>query len=779
MGYRLFGIRHHGPGCARSLRAAFAAYEPDCVLVEGPPDAEPELATLADDGLRPPVALLVYGNEEPQNAVFYPFALFSPEWQALKYAVARGLPARFIDLPVAQRMALDAERRRARQARAAEPASDAEPADHGAAGGAREQAEAQPTQDEEDDPADAAQRWLDDDPIALLSEAAGFDDPERFWDMQVEQRERAEGLFEAIQEAMTALRAAGRQRSARARRYEELREANMRAGIRKAEREGFQRIAVVCGAWHTPALAELGGSAGAKRDQQRLKGLPKLRVTSAWIPWTHSRLAFRSGYGAGVESPGWYAHVFEQGTRAPLTWAVRAARLLRDEDVDASSANAIETVRLAEALAVLRELPTPGLAELREAVLAALCSGDALRLALVRERLEIGEALGRVPETASQVPLQRDFEQHIKRLRLRLDTAQQLVELDLRKERDLERSQLLRRLALLEIEWGELLESGQGSGTFRESWQLVWDPEYVVALVSANLYGNTVALASARKLAERAREADLAELAALLEAALLAGLPEALADLLVELDARAAHASDIGLMLSATEPLARVIRYGDVRGTAQSALAPVFRALLERAGVGLVPAAAQLDDDAAAALLNAVERAHGACLLLDDAPLRDDWLTALRALLDSDAAHPRLRGRACRMLLDQQRLTREELAQQTALALSPGVEAGAAARFLEGLVTGEAAFVIHRDELVSVLDAWLSRLPRDVFQSELPILRRAFSSFAAPERRALGRKLQQLSGVGPRAVEVSVAYDHTRASRVLPLLAHLLGVEHG
>jgi hypothetical protein len=39
----LFGIRHHGPGCARSLLAALDALAPDVILLEMPPEAEPLL----------------------------------------------------------------------------------------------------------------------------------------------------------------------------------------------------------------------------------------------------------------------------------------------------------------------------------------------------------------------------------------------------------------------------------------------------------------------------------------------------------------------------------------------------------------------------------------------------------------------------------------------------------------------------------------------------------------------------------------------------------------
>jgi hypothetical protein len=70
-------------------------------------------------------------------------------------------------------------------------------------------------------------------------------------------------------------------------------------------------------------------------------------------------------------------------------------------------------------------------------------------------------------------------------------------------------------------------------------------------------------------------------------------------------------------------------------------------------------------------------------------------------------------------------------------------------------------------------------LPPDVFQSELPILRRAFSGFAAAERRALSRKLRQLGGALPRAVEAVFVLDRERAARVFPVLATILGVEHG
>src|SRR5437867_581907 len=104
--YTVFGIRHHGPGSARSLRRALEALEPDLLLVEGPPDAAEVLPLVADASMQPPVALLLYVPETPHRAVYYPFSPFSPEWVALQYAFAHHLPVRFMDLPQSHQMAL-------------------------------------------------------------------------------------------------------------------------------------------------------------------------------------------------------------------------------------------------------------------------------------------------------------------------------------------------------------------------------------------------------------------------------------------------------------------------------------------------------------------------------------------------------------------------------------------------------------------------------------------------------------------------------------------------
>ena len=100
----VFGIRHHGPGSARSVERALERVAPDIILIEGPPEADELIAFAGDDAMRPPVALLIYRPDAPRRAVYYPFAEFSPEWRAMQFAVGRGIPARFIDLPQAHQL---------------------------------------------------------------------------------------------------------------------------------------------------------------------------------------------------------------------------------------------------------------------------------------------------------------------------------------------------------------------------------------------------------------------------------------------------------------------------------------------------------------------------------------------------------------------------------------------------------------------------------------------------------------------------------------------------
>ena len=88
-----------------------------------------------------------------------------------------------------------------------------------------------------------------------MARAAGYSDAERWWDHLVESRAGHDiEVFKAIHEMVSAVRA---DISEPLPLIEAQREAHMRKCLRAAIAEGHENIAVVCGAWHTPALAEM------------------------------------------------------------------------------------------------------------------------------------------------------------------------------------------------------------------------------------------------------------------------------------------------------------------------------------------------------------------------------------------------------------------------------------------------------------------------------------------------------------------------------------------
>jgi hypothetical protein len=765
MGVHVFGVRHHGPGSARSVCAALGSLSPDLVLVEGPPDAHTVLPLVGRAEMRPPVALMIYATDAPERACFYPFAVFSPEWQALRYAAERGIPARFMDLPQAHQLAPP----QGEAAGAEAPAEDDDAAGDGPDGDAGPAAAAGP--DAPNDPAAA----LRDDPIGALARAAGYSERELWWEHHIEQRRDPAGLFEGILEAMTALRQGQEPRDRR----EAQREAFMRKTIRTAEREGFARIAVVCGAWHAPALA---GRRPAKDDDALLRALPKIKVEATWIPWTHSHLASRSGYGAGIASPGWYAHLWEGKEPSAVRWLSRVAQLLRDEDIEASSASVIEAVRLADALAGMRDLSMPGLAELNEAAHAVLCHGSDAPLALVRERLEIGHDLGDVPDDAPAVPLARDLAAKQKRLRLKPASEAKALDLDLRNENDRARSRMFHQLGVLGVTWAQPERVAGKTGTFHERWQLAWKPELAIAIAQASIFGNTLETAAAAKIAHEAGPpAELPALTALLDRAILAELPAAIDTVLERVQAQAAVSTDVRHLMQALPPLARAARYGSVRETPTEHLVAVLDGLFARVVVGLAGACASLDDAAASDMLEGIAGVEESLTLLDREAPRAEWRTVLRALVGRDGVHGLVRGGCCRQLVEQRVIDGPELERLARLALSPVAPALQAAAWAEGLLRGSALVLLHQDGLWRALDEWLTKLSGDAFATLVPLVRRAFADFSSAERRAMGEKIKTLGapseGRTPARTPGEAALDPDRVRRVVPVLAHLLGVQ--
>jgi hypothetical protein len=166
--------------------------------------------------------------------------------------------------------------------------------------------------------------------------------------------------------------------------------------------------------------------------------------------------------------------------------------------------------------------------------------------------------------------------------------------------------------------------------------------------------------------------------------------------------------------------------------------------------------------------------------VLDRADLLEEWHAVLGRLAAAPV-HGLLRGWCNRVLFEAGVLGHEELYTAARLALSPVVPPAEAAAWVQGLLRGSGQVLLHQDGVWRVLDEWLGGLDNETFVELLPLLRRAFADFEAAERRAMGEKVKHLRSAGAptaaaagRLAEEEV--DRGRADRVLPVLAHILGV---
>ena len=208
----LLGIRHHGPGSCRHVVEYLHELKPDLILLEAPSDVAPMLdyvpslsqalasplpspkrnedkttqaapdkdettAPALPELLCPPVALMAYHSDQPKNAVFYPFAEFSPEWQTMLYGKEHGIEVRPFDLPLSYLLAQRAAQLAEEEAAAEQPTAST-PAEAAA------EPDASKAQAE---PKDTPERLVA-DPFDYLAELEGLADGEQWWENRIEQR---------------------------------------------------------------------------------------------------------------------------------------------------------------------------------------------------------------------------------------------------------------------------------------------------------------------------------------------------------------------------------------------------------------------------------------------------------------------------------------------------------------------------------------------------------------------------------------------------------------
>lgn len=718
-----FGIRHLSPAGAYYLRNFLDEKKPKLVLVEGPSDFNDILKDIVRPETIPPIAILAYTKEAPVRTILYPFAEYSPEYQAIVWCHENGVECRFIDLPSETFLAIS------------ERGMDDAEGEEGRISVYQE-----------------------------LDKNSGAGGHETFWERTMEQSGSAEAYHMGANSFGANLRSLTEGKESD---WAEtvLREAYMRQQIKNAvdsDNIEPENIVVVTGSYHVEGLKNW------QENEEALSKIPKVEANHTLMPYSYYRLSTRAGYGAGNKAPSYYSLLWNglkanEPRQASYKYLIRLAAYMRDGGNPVSSASVIEAVRLADSLAQLRGGNIPALEDLRDAAVTCIGEGSFSAISLGMADTEIGTAIGALPDGVSRTSIQEDFYRQLKDLRLekyRDITAQDLM-LDLRENRrvsseksafmDLYRSFFMHQLRVLKVSFAQFQQVNQDNATWSEHWVVRWTPEAEIELVESALKGDTIAGAASFAMKERVENAaNMGDIALVIEDACCCGMEKAVGYATAALQKMAVDAASVEDLANTAHRLSIVIQYGTIRKIDSKPLEPILHQLFYRACL-ILESACVCDDAASKTIISAMEKLNSTELaheFLDNS----EWIEVLTNISERDDLNTKLSGFAAAILLERGSMTTEQLRIEVARRLSAGIPADLGAGWFEGLAMKNKYALIARLSLWESLNVYLTTLDDEEFKRALVFLRRAFADFSAVEKDEIAENLGEIFGLNGQEV---------------------------
>ncbi|MBQ8821762.1 MAG: hypothetical protein IJZ82_03910 [Lachnospiraceae bacterium] len=725
----IFGIRHLSPAGAWHLRSFLDQKRPRLVLIEGPSDFDDQMEHITNPATKTPIAILAYTKEAPVRTILYPFAEYSPEYQAILWCKENRVACRFMDLPSEIFLAL-------------------------------------PSRYESENKGEEERMNV----YELLDKQAGEDGHDTFWERTLEHAKDMEGYHLGANTFGENIRELSQGQESD---WPEIlvREAYMRRKIQEAIKEGYQpeEIVVVTGAYHVAGL--LDEEAQAMTDEE-LGSIPSVGAKHTLMPYSDYRLSTRSGYGAGNKAPAYYGILWEAVCKGDYAYTAecylaKVAGFLRKSGNPVSSAEVIEAVRLADSLAVLRGGRYPALRDLRDAAVTCLGKGSFPAVSLAVADTEIGTRIGALPEGVSNTSIQEDFYRKLKELKLEKyrDMVEQDLALDLRENRnvstqkaaflDLHRSFFLHQLRILGICFARQELVKQDAATWAENWAVRWSPEAEIELVEAALKGDTVLLAASFVLKERVENGgSISDIAQVIEDAFSCGMAEAVAYATAGLQAMAVDAASITELAKTAHRLSTVLQYGNIRLIDTAPLVPILTQIFYRCCL-ILPGECICDDGASKEMVEAMEMLNSA-VLAHDFLEEETWVNTLKEIADRDDLNTKLSGYGAAVLLERGKMDNDRLKLEVSRRLSKGVPADLGAGWFEGLAMKNRYGLIARLSLWESLDTYLETLDEEEFKRALVFLRRAFADFSAMEKDEIAENLGEIWGLNGQQVSEAV-----------------------
>ena len=714
---KTFGIRHFSPAGAYFVRKFLNENRPDVVLIEGPADFDFLMDDIVSKNLLPPFAIMAYTKEVPIETVLYPFAVYSPEYQAILWARENNKECHFFDLESNIMLGLESK-------------------------------------NEDEIISDAPDKIHD-------KEKTSDFDMESFWERVLEQSEDMNAY-----KSGSALFGESLRNEDEVSLRDIIRESFMKRKIKEIIDSGIdsEKIVAITGAFHTSAIQSLDG---AMTDKE-YDSLKKKDSNITLMPYSYYRLSKRTGYGAGNTAPAYYELLWQGFIKNDKTYHERKylsllAKYMREHGGIVSSAQVIEATMLSRSIANIRGGSIPTLVDLKDAGITCMGGGSFGEMAMGFAQSDIGTKIGVVPQESMKTSIQSDFLSRLKALKL--EKYKELVatplQLDLRENLrvkskesaflDLNRSFFLYRLVTLGIDFAKIERNRQDNATWAENWILQWTPEAEIQIVESVLKGDTIDEAVAFVLGERLDNAiSISEIADIIEAAFNCGIPKIVEGAGRKLDEMASGAVSIHEIAVTTSKLSDMILFGDIRKLDRKPLEPIVKRLCIRAALILAGESA-CDDMAAVILVEDIQSIHNVFVLHDFLD-KDLWFDKLMEVSNRDDLNTKISGLATAILLDTGKTDENTLRIEVARRLSAGMPAELGANWFAGLSIRNHYALIGRLTLWESLSEYMDSLDEEEFRRSLVFLRRAFVDYSSKEKDMIAENLGEIWGLNATVV---------------------------
>lgn len=757
-----FPVRHHSPACSYHLLKTIEAYQPDCILVEGPQNSDKLIPILTDEETKLPIAFYYFYkdtqkliNEDGEDyKCYYPFLNTSPEYNALLEARRREIDCGFIDLPYGE-ILIHTEKNKG-------ILTEREVSNYN------------------DDYYLSESRYL-----KAVCEKTGMRSFEEFWESYFE----INGLYLDTEEFVANMMSycyLTREHTPKELMESDgclIRERFMAENILKAA-ETHERILVVTGGFHTYGLYQL---VSAEKKEKKLKVHhfnEKVQNVYAMV-YSFEAADALNGYASGMQNPGFYDEIWKGITESisgngeiskvyenvVLDTLLQCAKKTGKEQILITMSDISSAVTMYQGLCSIRNKKAPGLYELYDSVQSCFVKGELnaasdMPLRILSE-VATGNEIGSLCDKAEKIPIIRDFEEQCKKYRLKVDNVvEQNIELDIfSKPAHMESSRLFYRMNYLKTMFAKRLKGAdiiynKDRSRVRETWSYKRTVNTDSALIDVSAYGATIEevcrILSAKQMKEEQKCSDAAKL--YVECFLMGiAVSEQFEVKMDEIIMEDGDFFSLGKGLYYFNMLNNLKKMYRAEGlVAEYFLEKCFHKMII-----MLPSMMNVNAEYAPECIKICKMLYK---LVTGEVLNKEYdilFDTFRVMIEKENPEPSLYGAVLGLLYGSNADYKKEIRQAFNAYLAGSEEIRKqGAVFLRGLFSTARDIVLVGNEFVVITDRLIRELSMEAFMEVLPELRLAFSYFTPSETDMIAEKAALLYGKKKEDVQRDMEFYH-------------------